>query len=90
MKIDSDIKEMTFAERGQELARLRQLIRTHKKKKDNARCWHNDTQLYDRALPEGSTGAGQMNQPEQILLGNCKKYIRGQQCFNRDCNRSGE
>jgi hypothetical protein len=85
MKIDIDVKEMTFSERGQELARLRSLIRTHKNKKDDARCWHTDTQPYEKALPEGSIDAGQMNQPEDVLLCNCKKYIRGQQCFKRGC-----
>ena len=85
MKLDSDIKEMSLGERGQELARLRQLIRIHKNKQNNARCWHTDTQLYDRTLPEGSTGAGQMNRPELVLLSDCKKYIRAQQCFKKGC-----
>ena len=89
MKLDSDVKKMSFKERGQELARLRKLIRSHKNKSDNARCWHTDTQLYERALPEGSAGAGQMNRPELVLLGDCKKYIHGQQCFKRGCIGSG-
>lgn len=89
MKLDQDIKEMTFSERGQEIARLRKLIRTHKDKKDNARCWHTDTQLYEKALPEGAKGAGQMNRPELVLLRDCRKYIRGQQCFKRGCTGSG-
>lgn len=78
--LDKDIKDMSFGERGRELARVRRLIRTHKAKKNNARCWHNDEQLYARTLPEGSANAGKMILPENILIRNCKHYIRGQQC----------
>lgn len=78
--LDKDIKKMSFGERGRELMRLRRLIRTHKAKKNNARCWHNDEQLYARALPEGSAHAGKMILPETTLLRNCTRYIRGQQC----------
>jgi hypothetical protein len=80
MKLDDDIKKMSHAKRGKEIARLRRLIRTHKAKKDNARCWHNDEQLYDKTLPEGSANAGKMTLPEDVLLQNCKRYIKRQQC----------
>jgi hypothetical protein len=85
MKLDRDVKAMSHRARGRELMRLRALIRTHKKKKDNARCWHCDEQLYKRTLPEGSEGAGRMTLSEAVLLRNCKKYIRGQQCTQRGC-----
>lgn len=86
MKLDKDIQTMSFKARGQELMRLRSLIRTHKKKRDNARCWHNDETLYAKTLPEGSDGAGKMTLPEEKLLRNCRLYIRGQQCVNRRCS----
>lgn len=80
MNLDKDLHLMSFAARGQEIMRIRRLIRTHKKKKDNARCWLNDLQLYDDILPEGSGKAGRMNLPACVLLKNCKKYILGQKC----------
>lgn len=80
MKTERDILGMSFGKRGRELQRLRALIRTHKRKPNNARCWHTDEQLYDRALPEGSKDAGRMTLPEKVLLRKCKQYIRGQQC----------
>lgn len=89
MKLDLDIKAMNLSARGQELMRLRNLIRTHKSKRDNARCWHNDEELYARALPEGSRGAGKMLLPEVVLLRNCKRYIRNQQCISRGCKKKG-
>lgn len=79
MKLDKDVKTMSKAQRGREIQRLRKLIRTHMGKKNNARCWLSDVQLYNRALPEGSSGAGRMDLPEAVLLGNCRRYIRGQQ-----------
>ena len=79
MKLDKDVADMGLGERGQEIMRLRRLIRAHKKKKGNARCWLNDATLYERALPEGSSGAGRMDLPEEVLLKNCQRYIRGQQ-----------
>jgi hypothetical protein len=80
VKLDTDVKKMSSGERGQEIARLRKLIRTHKRKRDNARCWHGDEELYARTLPEGSRNAGRMTLPEDVLLRNCRKYIRGQKC----------
>ncbi len=71
---------MGLAERGRELMRLRRLIRTHKEKEGNARCWLNDVRLYSQTLPEGGGNAGRMDLPEAELLRNCKRYIRGQQC----------
>lgn len=79
MKLDNDIKGMSAGMRGKELQRLRDLIRTHKRKKNNARCWLNDVALYDKALPEGAGGAGRMELPREVLLVQCDHYIRGQQ-----------
>jgi hypothetical protein len=79
MKLDKDVAEMNSSERGQELQRLRSLIRTHKRLKNNARCWLSDVALYDRALPEGSSGAGRMDLPREVLLVQCDRYIRNQQ-----------
>ena len=76
MKLDDDIKEMTFAERGQELARIRSLIRTHKKKRRHARCQFNDDFLYKHSLPEGSENVGYMDLPIDVLLRGCEKYIK--------------
>lgn len=90
MKLDKDIEKMSLAARGQELMRVRKLIRTHKKKKDNARCWHTDLQLYSATLPEGSRGAGEMSLPLPLLIQNCKKYIRGQQCTLHGCKKKGK
>jgi hypothetical protein len=80
MNHDKDIAKLSFAERGKELRRIRKLIRTHKHKKDNARCWLNDKKLYDQVLPEGSNGGGRMTLPFETLIGNCRRYIRRQQC----------
>ncbi len=78
MALDSDIKKMSHGERGKEIARVRKLIRTHKRKEGNARCWLNDCNLYRAVLPEGGEGAGRMSLPTCVLLGFCKKYIEGQ------------
>ena len=79
MALDGDIRKMTHAERGRELQRLRNLIRTHRSKKDNARCWLNDRQLYNKALPEGDQNAGRMLLSFDTLIANCRRYIQGQQ-----------
>lgn len=79
MRLDREIKEMTLGERGRELQRLRMLIRTHKSKSRNGRCWKNDENLYDLALPEGSEGGGRMDLPFDVLIAGCRKYIKGQQ-----------
>jgi hypothetical protein len=42
MKLDTDIKSMSQERRGYELQRLRNLLRSHKKKRGHARCWKND------------------------------------------------
>ena len=89
MKLDRDVKDMSSGKRAQELMRLRGLIRTHKRKKDNARCWLNDKQLYARALPEGSRGAGRMTLPKEVLLRNCERYIHNQQCSQHNCTKKG-
>ncbi len=87
MKLDSDIKKMSFGERGKELQRLRNLIRTHKVKKDNARCYMADDELYDKTLPEGGEGAGKMTLPREVLLVQCDRYIRQQQKRNEPSNK---
>jgi hypothetical protein len=79
MKLDKDVKKMSKAKRGKELQRLRSLIRTHKKRENNARCWMADVELYKKALPEGGGGAGRMDLPKNLLLLNCVRYISGQQ-----------
>lgn len=79
MKLDGDVSQMSFGERGKELQRLRALIRTHKRKRGHARCWKNDADLYKRALPEGDGGAGRMDLPKKVLLRACEHYIDGQQ-----------
>jgi hypothetical protein len=83
MKLDRDISEMSFGERGRELQRLRGLIRSHRGKRDNGRCWMNDIGLYKRTLPEGARGAGTMLLPLNTLLVNCKRYIVGQKMCHR-------
>jgi len=80
MKLDDDIKNMSFEQRGKALQRARNLVRTHKNKKNNARCWINDLNLYDKLLPEGIEKPGKMDLSLDILLENCKKYIEGQKC----------
>lgn len=80
MKLDSDIKAMNPDRRGQELQRLRGLIRSHKKKRGHARCWKNDENLYDLTLPEGSEGMGRMDLPKDVLMKKCSRYIDNQQC----------
>ncbi len=80
MKLDKDIILMTDGDRGKEIQRLRKLIRTHKLAEGNARCWRNDIELYEHTLPEGAEGAGRMDLPRNVLLGNCARYIDRQQC----------
>jgi hypothetical protein len=78
--LDRDVKKMSFGARGRELMRLRRLIRTHKNKRGNARCWHADLELYARTLPENVRNSGQMDLPKDVLLRNCSRYIDRQQC----------
>ena len=80
---DADISKKSEAELRQELIRVRNAIRRHRKATGNARCWHNDLQLYERSLPD-SAPAGKMTQPMDELLQNCRRYIRRQQC-GPDC-----
>ena len=91
MKLDKDVKDMTAGEARQALMRVRRLIRTHKRKKGNARCFHNDTALYNATLPEGSRGSGVMDLSEKEHLKKCARYVRLQQCSaNGSCSRRGE
>lgn len=84
MKLDDDLRNMSAGRARQELQRVRQLVRTHRDAKNNARCWHNDDQLYRRVLPEeGSPGRMQGSKVE--LLKNCGRYIDRQQCEGRGC-----
>ncbi len=79
MRLDKEIRNMSFGERGGEVQRLRNLIRTHKKKSRHGRCWKNDENLYNHSLPEGSEGGGRMDLPPEVLLKECRRYIDGQQ-----------
>jgi hypothetical protein len=84
-RMDEDVASMSFAECGREIVRLRQLIRTHKNKDGNGRCWMNDRNPYNKALPEGDKGAGRMDSPREVLLVNCKQCITGQK--RRRCSK---
>ena len=79
LKLDQDIKEMSLGGLRSELQRVRKLIRVHRDAKGNARCWLNDLLLYEKSLPEQKP-AGKMDLPEKVLLRECKRYIRRQQC----------
>lgn len=85
MKLDADIKAMSTGDLKQELQRIRSLVRTHKGRKGNARCWHVDLELYESVLPEGCEGAGKMNLSKDVLLKKCNGYIDRQQCVLRGC-----
>ncbi len=75
---------MTPAQAKQKLQKIRNAVRRHRDAKGNARCWHNDLQLYEKALPEAKP-AGKMDLPESVLLKNCRRYIRRQQCPSTGC-----
>lgn len=75
---DRDLKKLTPGQLRQLIMKLRHAIRRHRDAEENARCWHNDLQLYG-ALPEQKP-AGKMLGPEEELLRNCRRYIRRQQC----------
>jgi ATP-dependent DNA ligase len=81
---DVDIAEMAIGELRRELMRVRRIVRTHRDKIDDARCWHNDLQLYASVLPEEKP-PGRMDGQEDKLLRKCKKYIRRQQCVLYGC-----
>ncbi len=87
MKLDYDLKEMTVGELRRLIMKMRQAVRRHRDADENARCWHNDLELYEKILPE-SKPAGKMTQSEKELLKNCKRYIRRQQCSLRGCSHS--
>ena len=80
-KLDHDIKKMTPGLARRELQRVRNALRWHRNTKGNARCWHNDLQLYERTLPD-SKPAGRMDQPVAVLVPYCIRYIVRQQCTN--------
>ena len=86
-KQDDDIKAMSTTQLRRALARARHFIRKHKKADGNARCWHNDLDLYDRTLPEGGgEDTGTMGRSEEEHLARCRQYVRRQQCYMSDCN----
>lgn len=58
-----------------EIRRTRRLMRTHKGKKDNGRCWLNDEVLYQATIPEGSDFLG-ADLSSEALLAQCDIYIR--------------
>ena len=82
---DPDVLRMTPGELRRALMRLRRGIRKHRDAENDARCWHNDLQLY-ALLPEGKP-AGRMTRPEAVLLRRCRQYIRRQQCTSHGCRR---
>lgn len=83
-KQDPDVKVMSIGKLRRELMRVRRALRRHRDAEGNARCWHNDVQLYARTLPEAAT-AGRMDLPEHVLLKKCKHYIRRQKCDATIC-----
>ena len=76
---DPDLANKTIGELRREIMHLRRVVRKHRDARDNARCWHNDLELYGRTLPEAKP-AGRMNLPESVLLSRCRAYVRRQQC----------
>ena len=60
-KLDVDIKGMSLGQRGNEIQRLREIIRSHKRKENSSSRRLADVELYNRALPEGAQGAGRMD-----------------------------
>jgi hypothetical protein len=78
VKLDTDTKGMTVGQLRQQLTRVRRAIRKHRDARGNARCWHNDLELYADALPEAKP-AGRMTGDFEALLRNCRRYIRRQQ-----------
>lgn len=82
---DADVKQMTSGQLRREVMKLRRAIRHHRDAAENARCWHNDLTLYE-VLPEEKP-AGKMIGPEEVLLRNCRRYIRRQQCEMHGCRR---
>ncbi len=87
MKLDSDIKQKSIGQLRAELQKVRGAIRKHKKADGNARCWHNDLDLYGRTLPEGKNGSGKMDIEKEMLLKNCGRYIDRQQCSANGCKK---
>jgi hypothetical protein len=79
MRIDQDVQGMDFKRRGEEIQKLRNAIRVHKKKDRHARCQFNDPQLYKKTLPEGDEGMGNMDLPFEVLMAGCRDYVRCQQ-----------
>lgn len=84
MRLDRDIKVMTEGQAHQELMRIRRLLRTHRDRSENSRCWHADAELYARVLPE-SKPPGRMDLPKEVLLKQCGRYIDHQQCQHIRC-----
>ncbi len=84
---DSDVKKMSVVELRHLLMKYRRFLRKHRDRRGNARCWHGDLELY-ALLPEGKP-AGRMDQPEAVLLGECRRYIRRQQCTLHGCRKRG-
>jgi hypothetical protein len=84
MRLDTDIKNMTASEARRELQRVRNRLRWHRNTEENARCWHNDVKLYGDTLPEAKP-AGRMDQPKEVLLRNCGRYIDQQKCSGLNC-----
>ena len=75
-KLDEDIIKMTPRQCAQELMRVSQIIRRHKKFRNHERCHYNDDYVYDHVLPEGSADAGFMVLSSQVLIRGCEQYHR--------------
>ena len=84
---DADVKKMSLGKARQAIMRIRRALRKHRDAHGNARCWHNDVQLYARALPEAKP-AGKMTGSKKVLLRNCSRYIDRQKCTGAQCSRS--
>lgn len=85
-RCDPDVKEMSLGQLRREVMKWRSAVRQHRNAEGNARCWHNDLALY-ALLPEGKP-AGKMDLPERVLLRNCRRYIRRQQCSANGCRKN--
>ncbi len=58
-----------------ELDRILDCIRKHRDQRGDDRCWRDDVELYQEALPEGVAKAELALPPPLEMLGNCIKYV---------------
>lgn len=76
---DHDLKKMTIGALRREVMKCRSAIRKHRDADGNARCFHNDQELYRRTLPERKR-SGRMRLSVKAHLRKCKGYITRQKC----------